>query len=466
MRSPEFDLADLEGILPSFLRHSGAAVALKDLDGRYLYANQGFSVFADQPAEDLVGQSDAEVLPPDLVAVLGSAHDEALQQRRSVSVEVEISIDGRPLLFTSTHFPVFDDDERLIAIGVVALQAATKAQEAHEAKRALARAESENAQLVSTLRNLEELALTDGLTGAWNRRRFEESVESEIHRAARECQPLTMMLIDIDHFKCINDTLGHDAGDKVLVELAGLLRDSVRKSDSVTRWGGEEFVLLLPNTGLAAAQALAERIRECIEQHSFELVDRVTASFGVAEFVAMESWADWMRRGDQALYEAKENGRNQVAVSRPPPLTTALEGDVRPAGNFVKLVWKNRFNSGHALIDDQHEGLVRAANELLVSVLSSRGDEHATELSHQLIGDIRQHFSDEESLLGDIDYSCLSQHREEHAALVTKANELAASVSRGEQPVAELFQFLAYEVIMRHMLGSDRHYFPLLPATD
>ena len=296
MRSPEFDLADLEGILPSFLRHSGAAVALKDLDGRYLYANQGFSVFADQPAEDLVGQSDAEVLPPDLVAVLGSAHDEALQQRRSVSVEVEISIDGRPLLFTSTHFPVFDDDERLIAIGVVALQAATKAQEAHEAKRALARAESENAQLVSTLRNLEELALTDGLTGAWNRRRFEESVESEIHRAARECQPLTMMLIDIDHFKCINDTLGHDAGDKVLVELAGLLRDSVRKSDSVTRWGGEEFVLLLPNTGLAAAQALAERIRECIEQHSFELVDRVTASFGVAEFVAMESWADWIDR--------------------------------------------------------------------------------------------------------------------------------------------------------------------------
>lgn len=466
MRSPEFDLADLEGILPSFLRHSGAAVALKDIDGRYLYANEGFSALADRPAVDLVGRNDEDVLPAELAAVLRAAHDEALQQRHSISIEVEILIGDRPLLFTSTHFPVFDDADRLIAIGVFAVQAAAKAQEAHDAKCALARAESENAQLVSTVRSLEELALTDGLTGAWNRRRFEESVECEIHRAARECRPLTLMLIDIDHFKCINDTLGHDAGDKVLVELAGLLRDSVRKSDSVTRWGGEEFVLLLPNTGLVAAQALAERIRERIEQHAFELVDRVTASFGVAEFVAMESWSDWLRRSDQALYEAKENGRNQVAVSRPEPLTTALEGDVRPTGNFVKLVWKHRFNSGHALIDSQHEGLVRTANELLVAVLSSSANGHATDLSQQLIRDIHQHFSDEESLLGGIEYSCLAQHRQEHAALVTKANELAAAVARGEQPVAELFQFLAYEVIMRHMLGSDRHYFPFLPATS
>lgn len=464
MSSVAPDLGNIETLLPLFLRHSGAAVAIKDLDGRYLYANDDYAAFAQRSPRDVIGRKDDDVLHPERVARLRAAQRDAIERQASVSVEEELVLEAGPALFISTHFPIPDEQQRPVAVGVVALKAAAPPQDPRTAERALELAATTNARLEQVVRDLEQMASTDTLTGAWNRRRFEEAVEMEIHRAARECRPLSLMMVDIDHFKKVNDSFGHQAGDRVLVELATLLKDSVRKSDSVTRWGGEEFVVMLPNTGADAAVALANRIRRRIETQVFTAAGRVTASFGVAEFVALESWQGWLRRSDEALYRAKERGRNRVELSI--PADTAVEIETRLDGHFVKLAWKPRFESGHAEIDRQHASLVRGANELLAAVLSSRPNGHVLDLADQLIDEIRRHFAFEEALLAEIGYDDREAHAAEHAALVGSAERLAEAIRTGQAPVGELFQYLAYEMIMRHMLGTDRHYFALLRSHE
>lgn len=168
---------------------------------------------------------------------------------------------------------------------------------------------------------LDQLASTDKLTGAWNRRRFEETVETEIDRLRRYGQRLSLMILDVDHFKKINDQYGHPIGDQVLVDLSNTIRSSLRASDSLTRWGGEEFVILCPNTTAEIVSKLAERLRKKIATVSFKEVGTITVSFGVAECGPSETWEQWLHRADEALYLAKSGGRDQVkTVKRPPDL--------------------------------------------------------------------------------------------------------------------------------------------------
>ena len=133
---------------------------------------------------------------------------------------------------------------------------------------------------------LEQLASTDLLTSSWNRRHFLTAVGAEIHRSTRYGHPISLLLLDIDHFKRVNDTFGHPIGDQVLCEVANRIRATIRVSDSLTRWGGEEFLVLMPNTDLSDAMTLAERIRERIATHAFNRVGTVTASLGVAEYLS------------------------------------------------------------------------------------------------------------------------------------------------------------------------------------
>jgi two-component system cell cycle response regulator len=167
-------------------------------------------------------------------------------------------------------------------------------------------------------RRLEALAQTDPLTDALNRRALTERLNAELERARRYDSMVTLLMIDIDHFKRINDTYGHLVGDDVLMALAALLQHEVRSVDLVARYGGEEFVIVLPETREEGAVAFAERIRERIEMHPFQLLDgptlQVTASIGVATFPAprVATVEDLFMRADQALYRAKAEGRNRV----------------------------------------------------------------------------------------------------------------------------------------------------------
>jgi diguanylate cyclase (GGDEF)-like protein len=166
-------------------------------------------------------------------------------------------------------------------------------------------------------KELERLSQTDGLTHLYNRRHFEEQFAAEFARAQRYHTPLSLLMLDVDHFKNINDTRGHPAGDQVLREVAQAARTTLRDVDLVARYGGEEIVALLPNTGPADAQRAAERVRQAVEAIRVEHPKGpigVTASLGLAWFPSGEI-ADHealVRAADVALYRAKHSGRNRV----------------------------------------------------------------------------------------------------------------------------------------------------------
>ncbi|MFB1489273.1 MULTISPECIES: diguanylate cyclase [unclassified Thiocapsa] len=161
---------------------------------------------------------------------------------------------------------------------------------------------------------LAQLATTDDLTGAWNRRHFQSLGAIEISKAQRYGEPLSLLMFDIDHFKAINDRYGHQAGDRVLVELTKLVQRQLRTSDLLSRWGGEEFTLMMPHSDAAGARALAEKLRVLVASWSFPEVGRVTVSCGVAQLRPQETFHTWLKRVDNALYAAKEAGRDQVMV--------------------------------------------------------------------------------------------------------------------------------------------------------
>ncbi len=169
---------------------------------------------------------------------------------------------------------------------------------------------SERKAFEAELRNF---AVTDGLTGVWNRRQGTELLAADL-TARRPGQALSLLMLDIDHFKAINDTFGHQAGDHVLIEIASRLRRSLRGNDMVARWGGEEFIVLLRDCALPDARRLAEDIRASIAEVPFGPMGRITVSIGAAEARDNEDLQAWLSRVDQALYRAKRAGRNEVVA--------------------------------------------------------------------------------------------------------------------------------------------------------
>jgi diguanylate cyclase (GGDEF)-like protein len=186
--------------------------------------------------------------------------------------------------------------------------------------------EERNGELLRANEVLEQLSITDGLTHLHNHRHFHDQFAREVKRADRSGQPLCLMLIDIDDFKVLNDNYGHAVGDLVLADVAQLMNSQVRESDYLARYGGEEFAMLLPQTRLEGAVALAEKIRTALAQHTFTLPEggdpvRVTVSIGVAEHAATPD--ETFDAADRALYEAKAAGKDCVTVApvrdRPAP---------------------------------------------------------------------------------------------------------------------------------------------------
>lgn len=161
---------------------------------------------------------------------------------------------------------------------------------------------------------LKRLSITDQLTQIYNRVKFNASLEEEVKRNRRYNTELAIIMLDIDHFKRVNDTYGHDVGDKVLVGLVAIVKQCIRETDVFARWGGEEFILLLPHTSLENAAKLAERIRVKVELYHFDVVGEITCSFGVSEFLGEDTEETFSKRVDNALYESKRTGRNRVTV--------------------------------------------------------------------------------------------------------------------------------------------------------
>ena len=175
-----------------------------------------------------------------------------------------------------------------------------------------------NRELCHAHQELVELSIRDPLTGLYNRRYFDEQAASQYQQALRYNTPLTVMVCDLDHFKRINDDFSHLIGDRVLAQVARLMKRSTRNSDIVARFGGEEFVILFPNTTLEQAQSSCEALRHQIEQHPWGQLNpklKVTISIGLSDALELGGIEQMIAQADDALYVAKQQGRNQVALA-------------------------------------------------------------------------------------------------------------------------------------------------------
>jgi diguanylate cyclase (GGDEF)-like protein len=167
--------------------------------------------------------------------------------------------------------------------------------------------------LLLAYKEMQTLAHTDQLTQLANRRRIDDFIFTEFNRAARYASAFSLILIDADNFKTINDKYGYHTGDKILATMADLVRGNIRGIDLAGRWGGEEFILICPETELAGAAALAEKVRRTIEAYDFPGVGKATCSFGVSSYQSLdESSADVFQRADKLLRKAKKSGKNKV----------------------------------------------------------------------------------------------------------------------------------------------------------
>ena len=169
----------------------------------------------------------------------------------------------------------------------------------------------------SSEKKIEEQALVDPLTGLGNRNKFYLLAEYELERSHRYQDRLSLAIMDIDHFKNINDTHGHVTGDKVLISVADTISATLRKADIAVRWGGEEFVLLMPGTTLKESGEISERVRKSIEAGTYHKGVKVTVSIGITDFTRGDSLETMIKRADKALYDAKDTGRNRVLTNAP-----------------------------------------------------------------------------------------------------------------------------------------------------
>ena len=282
-------------------------VAVIDGDGVIVYVNQAWAEFSERseasPGPGWVGRNYLESCSE---AADGGAN--AAQVRAGLSAVLR----RRQEEFRHEYPCHSADRQRWFMMRMVALQGDDRhfiVSHNDTTGRKLAEQRVEKAN-----RELSERSVTDPLTQLCNRQHLDEAFSAEIARAQRYGGTFSACLLDADHFKSVNDRFGHQAGDAVLVELADALLAGVRESDTVGRWGGEKFLVLLPQTSAVAAAALADKLRSRIAAHDFSEPGRLTCSFGVTGFVSGDTPDRMLARANTALHDAKRGGRNCVVL--------------------------------------------------------------------------------------------------------------------------------------------------------
>jgi diguanylate cyclase (GGDEF)-like protein/PAS domain S-box-containing protein len=317
LRSSEVQLRTILNAIPD-------AVCFKDPQGNWLQANDWCIQLFQLSHVEFIGKSDEELLLMGSVSegLLGwsEREQETWEQRSATRAEENIPLlDGRNLILDVIRVPLFHPDgspHALVMIGRDITQRKSAEFQIEEQLRRINRYNEElqkqQHQLETANARLEMLAVKDGLTGLKNHRAFQERLQDEFERAVRYDTPLSLIIIDVDHFKQLNDSRGHPAGDEVLKTVAWLLQKNSRQCDFVARYGGDEYVIILGNTNSAGAKIIADRLRHLIEEIEWRDF-HITISVGVSSLTLdTENRAQLINEADQALYHSKQLGRNRV----------------------------------------------------------------------------------------------------------------------------------------------------------
>jgi len=287
-----------EAQLTTILDNLKAHVYIKDINYAYTYVNADMCDYLGMSRDDVIGKTDTEIFGEKSANRFHRSDQQVFNYKENCS-SIEKSRHfqtKKKRYFWSVKVPLINDLGNTYALLGISTDV------------------TEQKRLENELR---ELASTDVLTGVNNRRHFIVLCQRELKRAKRYDQPLSLIMLDIDHFKNINDTHGHAVGDEAIRVMTKLCHDSLRDTDVIGRIGGEEFAIILPQTDITGAWQIAQRIRQATEQHGFNIDEenecKFTASFGVTELKDEdETPDDLLKRADIALYAAKTQGRNRV----------------------------------------------------------------------------------------------------------------------------------------------------------
>ena len=324
---------------------------------------------------------------------------------------------------------------------------------------------------------IRKLAFHDALTGLPNRRLLSDRLRQTMAASKRNGCSGALLFLDMDNFKPLNDTYGHEVGDLLLVEVAGRLRRCVRESDTIARFGGDEFVVILNELALDGALStlqaatVANKIRSCLSEPYVLIAKReglgdvtvehhCAASIGVALFVGEEEDPDdVLKRADGAMYAAKASGRNAVRFA--PDILRRAEAALNREADFAPLVWSPDFASGNELVDAQHRALFERINELLKAILAVSSAEEVVVLIDRLLQQANQHFQDEEAIISAAGFPEAAAHAVLHRDFVQRAKEMRGQFGNGALPLAEVFRFLTKDVV-QHIAVEDRRFFSFL----
>jgi diguanylate cyclase (GGDEF)-like protein/PAS domain S-box-containing protein len=304
-RAAEEQFLESNARLIAIIKNASSPITLKDTHGRYVMANDVFCKSRGITEDKIIGQTAYDLFTSDVADVITAQDFTTLESGQAMQFEITTSeSEGQPHTFISDRFPVFSANGQLTGVG--------------EINTDITKRKKLDAALRASEHKMRHLASTDPLTGAKNQRSFFVSGNQELARSKRYQRPLCILMMDIDHFKSINDAHGHAAGNAVLKNMVSVCQKGLRKQDIFGRLGGEEFGIILPEIKIGAAYTIAERLRKRLmelQTRTKESVILFTVSIGVTQCKSNTlTLEDALSQADHALYKAKQKGRNRVCV--------------------------------------------------------------------------------------------------------------------------------------------------------
>lgn len=284
--------------------------------GIITYVNDKFCEISGYTRDELIGKPHNIIRHPDMPREAFKELWDTIKMKKSWSgVVTNMKKDGGQYIVDTTVIPILDVDGDVVEY-IAIRHDITELEETKQQLRNINKAMKNKVdELYSMTNTLEQKAYKDKLTGINNRENFEDIFALEIATAKQSNIPLSLVIFDVDNFKLVNDTYGHQAGDTILIDLVKLIEDNIKNGDIFARWGGEEFVILTPSTDINGACNLAENLRKLVQLHPFSYVEnQMTLSFGIAQLSGDDNKKTLFEKADGALYEAKKNGRNRVEV--------------------------------------------------------------------------------------------------------------------------------------------------------